>query len=109
MLSSILQAKLGVVSVGTTVVNVGSGVFKIVSGTTGESSTVSFLDAVTPASGTDISELLGGRYNRFRYSAIPGYSRNLASEVALISAATCSSSLFMVGLWIKSIATTPTQ
>lgn len=95
--ASILQAKLGVASAGTTVVNLGSGVFKIVSGTTGESSTVSFLDAVTPATGTDISELLGGRYNtdsevQTAY-AVPGYTPgNLASEVALISeAATCSS------------------
>lgn len=98
--ATVIQTKLDVAVSGTTCVNVGSGVFKIISATTGASSTISFLTTVSPASGTDISGsgFLGGAYDAGEAVQtaylVSGYTpTGLAGEMQLIQeAASCSSS-----------------
>ncbi len=75
-----------------------NGTFKIASGTTGNSSTVSVLAAVSPASGTDISgpTLLNGRSGVAVLQ--PGYApTDLAGELDLILAAARATGRFIYG------------
>lgn len=102
--AAVIQVALNAAVVGTTCVNVGSGVFKIISATTGVTSTVSFLTTVSPASGTDISGsgFLGGAYvigsSVQTAYLVSGYTpTGLVGEMTLIAQAASCSGLFVYG------------
>lgn len=102
-----IQAALQAVATGgfTAATCVISGTqIRITSGTSGDGSTVSYLDAVSPATGTDISGT--GFLNGMTGTAVvqPGYTPgDLVSELALIKEAGRCSGSFLYG-WVLDAA-----